>query len=84
AQSRPAAAAAPAAPRAMPKKKKQAVRPPAPAQQAAPARPAAAARPSGKVQIKERQDASRVMLWVIVLAAILGAGAFLAWKFNLV
>jgi len=42
------------------------------------------ARPTGKVNIKERQDASRVMLWIVVCAVIVGAGAFLAWKFNIV
>jgi signal recognition particle receptor subunit beta len=81
--------AAPAAPRAMPKPQPtQRVRPPAPAQipAARNAEPVGRpmARPSGKVKIKERQDASRVMLWVIILAIILGAGAFVAWKFNLV
>jgi signal recognition particle receptor subunit beta len=86
---------APSAPRSMPKASPgatattQRVRPAAAAKPvgrgAEPARrPAAAARPSGKVNIKERQDASRVMLWVIILAVILGAGAFVAWKFNLV
>ena len=38
----------------------------------------------GKVNIKERKDASSMMLWVIVSTVILGAGAFLAWKFNLI
>ena len=57
---------------------------PAAARDAAPAgRPMAAARPVGKVKIKERKDASSMMLWGIVSAVIIGAGAFLAWKFNL-
>jgi len=91
--SAPARPAAPAQPRSMPKPKPQPaqrVRPaaaqkqqPAAARKAEPmGRPAG--RPSGKVKIKERQDASRVMLWVLILAVILGAGAFVAWKFNLV
>jgi signal recognition particle receptor subunit beta len=84
----PGRAAATAAPRTMPKPQQtQRVRPPAQAKPAARnAEPAgkAVARPSGKVKIKERQDGARVMLWVIILAIILGAGAFVAWKFNLV
>jgi len=56
-----------------------------PARNAEPARrPEAGVRPMGKVNIKERKDASSMMLWVIVSTVILGAGAFLAWKFNLI
>ena len=42
------------------------------------------ARPMGKVNIKERKDASSMMLWLVVSAVIVGAGAFLAWKFNII
>jgi signal recognition particle receptor subunit beta len=88
---------APAAPRAVPRAA-PAARPAAtqrvqpggktmvrPSRDAEPARrPAAAtARSVGKVKIKERKDASSVLLWTIVSTVIIGAGAFLAWKFNL-
>jgi hypothetical protein len=36
---------------------------------------------TGKVNIKERTDTSRVMLTVAVAAVILGAAAFLVLKF---
>jgi len=46
-------------------------------------RPMAAARQVGRVNIKERKDASSMVLWAVVSTIILGAGAFVAWKFNL-
>ena len=46
-------------------------------------RPTTTSRPVGKVNIKERKDASSMLLWAVVSTIILGAGAFVAWKFNL-
>ena len=46
-------------------------------------RPMTSVRHVGKVNIKERKDASSMLLWGVVSTVILGAGAFVAWKFNL-
>jgi len=92
------AAAAPSAPRAMPKPAgggggtttkvrpaaatRKATRPsPRNAQPAG--RPTTTSRPVGRVNIKERKDASSMMLWGVVSAIIIGVGVFLAWKFNI-